>query len=423
MSRASRAEGNSAGIGGMTQANWTEGGAARTAGWLNEYGAAPRRILVMDDNTPADAAFREATQGTALLWRGDYHNARQLLQALGRRIDERQRRTRQRQAVDVETAGVDAFNRHRLLQSQRAQLLNRLLVELTPQAAEPYINQTEASGAQVSRTKASNARSATAWVLHLRRAPDIDAAVQAALGSAGGPVLLPLRALLGYIGAWEWRRQGVQVPGLAGRIHVHYGVFSPNRGEYLDLVAQAPLPANRSLAFDVGTGSGVLAAILASRGIERVIATDQDQRALACAADNIAHLGLQTRITLLKADLFPLGRSPLIVCNPPWLPARPTTSIEQALYDPGSRMLLGYLRGLPGHLDDDGEGWLIMSDLAEHLGLREASFLLEAIAAAGLRVLDRLDTRPRHAKAMDEKDPLYAARRAEVTSLWRLGQA
>ena len=52
------------------------------------------------------------------------------------------------------------------------------------------------------------------------------------------------------------------------------------RGEYLDLVAKAPLPS-RELAFDIGTGTGVLAAILARRGVKRVVATDLDPRALA----------------------------------------------------------------------------------------------------------------------------------------------
>src|SRR5690606_23892372 len=128
-------------------------------------------------------------------------------------------------------------------------------------------------------------------------------------------------------------------------------------------------------------------------------------------------------IELQRADLFPDGRSALIVCNPPWLPARPTTAIEHALYDPGSRMLLEYLQGLPAHLEADGEGWLIMSDLAEHLGLRHPAFLSEAIAAAGLPVIGRHDARPTHPKAVDPDDPLPRARRAEVTSLWRLGHA
>jgi hypothetical protein len=63
---------------------------------------------------------------------------------------------------------------------------------------------------------------------------------------------------------------------------------------------------------------------------------------------------------------------------------------------------------------------LILSDLAEHLGLRTRPQLLAAFDAAGLRVVGRSDTRPKHPRAFDATDPLHAARAAEVTSLWRL---
>ncbi|MBY0412439.1 MAG: methyltransferase, partial [Burkholderiaceae bacterium] len=79
--------------------------------------------------------------------------------------------------------------------------------------------------------------------------------------------------------------------------------------------------------------------------------------------------------------------------------------------------------GLAEHLEPRGEGWLILSDLAEHLGLRPREQLLGWIADAGLVVLDRKDVKPSHAKAADETDPLHAARAAEVTSLWRLAAA
>ncbi len=77
-------------------------------------------------------------------------------------------------------------------------------------------------------------------------------------------------------------------------------------------------------------------------------------------------------------------------------------------------------RGLAAHLEPGGEGWLILSDLAEHLGLRSRAELLDAIDAAGLQVVDRRDVRPVHPRAFDATDPLHAARAAEVTSLWRL---
>ena len=214
-------------------------------------------------------------------------------------------------------------------------------------------------------------------------------------------------------------------PAPDNRIHPHYGVFSPVRGEYVDLVAHTALPAGvvgaTQGAFDIGTGTGVLAAVLARRGLTNVIATDQDPRALACALDNLTRLDVLGAVQLLQADLWPPGRAALIVCNPPWVPARAGSPIERAVYDDGSRMLRGFLAGLAGHLLPGGEGWLILSDLAEHLGLRTRHDLLGWISAAGLTVLGRIDTRPKHPKAADAQDPLHAARVKEVTSLWRLG--
>jgi methylase of polypeptide subunit release factors len=174
------------------------------------------------------------------------------------------------------------------------------------------------------------------------------------------------------------------------------------------------------LAFDIGAGTGVLSAVLAHRGVEKVIATDMDERALGCARANIERLGLQGQVEVVRADLFPQGRANLVVCNPPWLPGKPSSSIEYAVYDPDSRMLRGFLAGLKEHLLEGGEGWLILSDLAEHLGLRSREQLLGWILGAGLQVAGRHDIRPVHPKASDPDDPLAAARMAEVTSLWRL---
>ena len=267
----------------------------------------------------------------------------------------------------------------------------------------------------------------------LPRAPDLQRACVEAYGPPGGDAvagdsLVSMRELLGLIGAHEWRKKGVEVPALGDRIHPHYGVFAPVRGEYVGLVAEAPLPVSLPsgkkslpLAFDIGTGTGVLAALLARRGIERIIATDLDPRALACARDNLRRLKLAAQVQVVEADLFPEGRAPLVVCNPPWIPARPSSPIESAIYDADSRMLRGFIAGLAAHLEPGGEGWLILSDIAEHLGLRSRAALLAYFEEGGLVVIDRRDVRPSHPRVFDSADPLHAARAAEVTSLWRLG--
>lgn len=366
--------------------SWTEAGETRTARWRSERGIAPpKRVVIADDQTKADNAYHLACEGTALLWRGDFQNARQLLQAIARRAETKPRKT--------PPPPGEAFNLHRQAQSQRARTLSMLLIPLDADFGIP-----------------------------LRRAPDMKQACREAYGADGEASITSLRELLGIVGAHEWRSKGVEIPALGARIHPHYGVYSPVRGEYIDLVMKGPLP-DTSLAFDIGTGTGVLAAVLAKRGVEKIIATDSDARALTCARENIARLELADRIEVVEADLFPEGRAPLVVCNPPWIPARPSSPLEHAVYDFESRMLFGFINGLAAHLTPKGEGWLILSDLAEHLGLRTRKQLTDAIAAAGLKVVVRHDTRPHHPRVADKSDPLHTARAAEVTSLWRLALA
>ncbi|RDU95460.1 methyltransferase [Trinickia dinghuensis] len=367
--------------------HWTDGDLELSARWRSEAGAAPpRRVVLADDRMTADAAYRQASEGVALLWRGDFQNARQLMQAMARRIDRKKHKS--------PASPLDAFNAHRQAQAQRARTLGMVLIPLDADYSIP-----------------------------LRRAPDVKQACAEVYGegdAGGASSVVSLRELQGLVGAHEWRKKGIEIAALGARIHPYYGVFSPVRGEYIELVARAPLPS-RSLAFDIGTGTGVLAAVLAKRGVERIVATDADARALACARENVARLDLTEQVQVCEADLFPPGRAPLVVCNPPWLPARPSSPIERAVYDPDSRMLRGFLDGLAAHLEPGGEGWLILSDFAEHLGLRSREALQAMIDAAGLKVIGRDDIRPVHPKAADPSDPLYRARAAEVTSLWRLG--
>ncbi len=367
---------------------WQEHQKTRTARWRAENGTPPpKKVIVADDTMTANDAYRLASEGTALLWRGDFHNAKQLMQAMGRRIDAKAARK-----PKVPATLLDAFNLNRQAQAQRARTLAMVLIPFDPDYSVP-----------------------------LRRAPDVGQACLEAWGAPTGNTVASLRELLGIVGAYEWRRKGVDVPALDARIHPHYGVFAPIRNEYVEMIAATPLPDPLpATAFDIGTGTGVLAAVLAKRGVAKVIATDLDPRALACARDNMQRLRLVGQVEVIEANLFPEGRAPLIVCNPPWLPARPSSAMERAVYDQDSGMLRGFLTGLAAHLEPGGEGWLILSDLAEHLGLRSRETLLGWIDAAGLTVADRTDTRPTHPRAGDVTDPLHAARSKEVTSLWRL---
>ena len=380
--------------------HWDEGGQACSAKWHSENGIAPhKKIQIGDDTLTADVAYRMACAGTAILYRGDFQNARQLLQALVRRVDKPSKKSNRADKVAKEKtkSPLDTFNLHRLSQSQRARILGMLLIQVNAD-----------------------------HTISLRRAPDVAQACFEAYGQQTGSYVISLRELLGVISAHEWRKKGVPILARDDeeiRIHPHYGVFSPIRGEYIELVLKAPLPnalKQSSTAFDIGVGTGVLSVVLAIREIKQIIGTDQDDRAIACAQENIARLHLESQIEIQKIDLFPQGKAALVVCNPPWLPARPSSSLEHAVYDPDSQMLKGFLGQLKDHLLPNGEGWLILSDLAEHLGLRTRAQLLSWIGDAGLKVIARLDTKPHHPKTLDKTDALHMARAAELTSLWRL---
>jgi SAM-dependent methyltransferase len=364
---------------------WREQHQLRALPWRDPGGRRAVRAVVVADDLSADAALRIATRGTALLWRGDYRGARQLRDAVRRRL------ARRGGDVPVDEDPGRTYARIRQTAARRARVLGSILVELD---ADDHIP--------------------------LPHAPDVRRACREAFGPPAGPSVVALQALLGAAAAQQWRERGVVVPELAGRIHPHHGVFAPTRGDYVNLVARAPLPGTR-LAFDVGTGTGVLAALLARRGVARVVATDVQPAAVACARENVGRLGLADRVEVRHHDLFPRGRAGLVVVNPPWLPGTPHSPLEAGVFDPGGRLLERVVGQLPDHLAPGGEAWLVLSDLAELLGLRTRDALLGRFARAGLVVLGRLDVRPGTIPRPD--DPLRHVRARETVSLWRLGLA
>jgi len=363
--------------------DWFENGVASAAVWRSANGVpAPKRVVPVDDTITADAAYRLASQGVALLWTGDFQNARQILTALEHRTRPRPDKT--------ERTTAELFYRYRQNRSHRARILGLLLVPLHD-----------------------------GNIIGLRRAPDVRAATVDAYGIIGEASVVSLHEVLGTIGAHQWRTKGIPVTALNASIFPHYGTFFPVRSEYVDLVATAPL-AGPLVAFDIGTGTGVLASVLATRGVPRVIATDIEPRAVASARETVSRLGLEDRVEVQLTDLFPEGRADLIVCNPPWIPATAHSLLDAAVYDPGSRMLKGFLAGVIDHLEPNGEVWLVLSDFAELVGLRSRDDLMSVIDSAGLRVIAALDAPAVHSRARDTSDPLHAVRANEVTSLWRL---
>ncbi len=368
------------------QTHWKAGAERHTARWRSESGLPPPPELhPADDQLAADEAWRRMRGGEYLLYRGDYRNAQQLLTAVRRRLEKMLSREKARQPPASLSESFHAERRSRLVEHE---LLSRIVLPLDAE-----------------------------YRLMLKRAPDVREMCLEVWGPPDAPyTVVSLRELLGMLGATEWRRKGVPVKALGGaRVHPYYGVFAPTRQEYVDLVAGALFPPSVKLAFDIGTGTGVLALLLARRGAERVVATDADPRAVACARENVERLGLTDRIEVRQQDVFPEGRADLVVCNPPWIPAEARSPVDRAIFDPEGRFLAHFLSGLPEHLNEGGQGWLVLSDLAERLGLRPAGYLEEAFAQAGLKVTWTREVPPRHPRAYDKSDPLHEARSREVT--------
>jgi release factor glutamine methyltransferase len=106
-----------------------------------------------------------------------------------------------------------------------------------------------------------------------------------------------------------------------------------------------PPPGARSpLVLDVGTGSGCLAAALASERRDlRVVALDVSPAAIAVARDNIAALGVGERVTALVSDLFASlapTRADLVVSNPPYVPTARLATLAPEITDHEPRVAL-----------------------------------------------------------------------------------
>jgi len=349
----------------------------RAAGVLTESGEAPPvELTPVDDAVPADAALRMLREGEALLWTGDFQNGRNLLAALKRRL---------MGSATPPTAGslADRWRESREQTSRRAELLGGLLVVIEDDGE-----------------------------VQSRRAPETREAVELAWGPSAGPRLVSLNNLVGALSAAEWTRRGMEVQGLEGRLIPRYGVFSPTRSAYVDLARR--LNVSGKAVLDVGCGTGVLAFVLLQSGARSAVGTDQDPRAVECAADNAARLGLRDRFEAREADLFPEGqRADLIIFNAPWMPEAPKTRLDRTVFDEDGATLERFIAGVPAHLEPGGQAALILSDLPERLGLRDAGAVEAMATRCGLHLARIHDVPARHGKARETSDPLHVARYGE----------
>jgi release factor glutamine methyltransferase len=130
----------------------------------------------------------------------------------------------------------------------------------------------------------------------------------------------------------------VGTTGFCGlRVRVDRGVYVPRpHTEELALRAAERLPAD-GIAVDVCTGSGAVAAVLADlRPDATVIATDVDERAVACARANGVDARAGDLFAPLPAELR--GRVHVVTGVVPYVPAQELASLQRDTFAFESRL-------------------------------------------------------------------------------------
>lgn len=201
--------------------------------------------------------------------------------------------------------------------------------------------------------------------------------------------LIPVRRLQRILTDMRRAREGIEVD-LVGRITILPHVYVPADRSVPAMFAPArDLMANRRV-LDMGTGTGILALLAARLGAASVVATDSNPWAVRNARLNAERLGLDVDVRG-PADLFDAvagERFDTIMFNAPWITGEPRTLYDTANFDPGQRVIGGFLRGASGHLAPGGAVLLQYSDVSQRKGGGSLDRLAALVQECGMRIAD-----------------------------------
>jgi len=230
----------------------------------------------------------------------------------------------------------------------------------------------------------------------------------------GTVLLTPLRKILRIASDIKRLEEGVFIPALDASLAVFPTVFAPVDQKVVNLFAERVEVGPGERVLDVGTGTGVLAFIVALRGA-RVTATDRNAEAARNARLNARRLGLEGCVEVPDpCDLFDGvegRRFDHILFNAPWLRGAPRTAYEAALYDDG-RVIARFFEGVPDHLKAGGTVWLLYADVFERTGDGALAHVGDLLDRNGLAVRRRWRTaRAGRVSGRMENVVLYEIRR------------
>jgi len=384
----------------------------------------------VDDTTSSKTAYSHIRNGEAVVYsNGDYHNARQLLYALRRKIKRQHHIMRK----DNHKQQEEAHTLDWLKKLKHQEVVHKLLIEISMEDHMP----SQIMGLKRAPT---NVKETLSFVFQSKNDMMRDK-----LGSDTS-FLLPLSDYLGMIGSYEWYRKGLYVFALNDYIYPHYSVFPPTRQDYIELLDNINSTDNKeSTLMEIGIGTGVISLILLKQQkVTKVIGTDINPYAVACSKENIERFGYENQVDIVQADMFPptpIEKIDILFFNPPWRPLKKRedvageeeqekddelTLLDLSVYDVDQQLLKRYLLNAQYYVKEDGHVYLLLSNLGILLNIFKEVDLYQMFDKGNLELVDEYTTSSfRKGKDLSKKsksDPydISGVKAQEVISLYKL---
>jgi SAM-dependent methyltransferase len=231
---------------------------------------------------------------------------------------------------------------------------------------------------------------------------------------------LPFIAVQELHGAWTRFDAGVHLAVLGRRVHPWYGTYAPTRTVHLELFATwlSAYTGSRERAYDIGTGCGILAFLLAKAGFERILATDANPNAVESVRRDLVRHPAPIRCAV--GDLFAdqSGEADVIVFNPPWTQGTPTGLVDQGLvFEPG--LFERFFDQAASHLRPDGRVVMVFSNVIELVQPHVPHPIKAAIERGGWTLVQKLQRKVKPPPGPDGR----RRRTRERVEIWELTPA